>query len=165
MARRWATAALVASVLAAGVGAGPALGAAPSRYSIANGCYALVSKPTGQQVGKSPTGGYRLTGVGGEGFRMQATALGEYLFYGRARDFMSARPVSVPLVGGQGRLESAGSPSQDSNWRVSPAGAGAFKIVSLSTGKALSASGPAGELVLVDPASAGLFTFDSTGGC
>ena len=51
---------------------------------------------------------------------------------------------------------------------MTPAGPGAFRIVSLASGKALSASGPAGELTLVDPASAGnagLFAFQKTSGC
>lgn len=56
----------------------------PSRYSLANGCYALNAKSAGKLVAKSPTGGYRASAAGeAEGFRMQASALGEYLFYGR----------------------------------------------------------------------------------
>src|SRR4051794_1740267 len=114
------------------VGAAPALGAAPTRYSIVNGCYSLVSTSSGRPVGKSPSGGYRLTGTGAEAFRMQATGLGQYLFYGRARDFMAVRSVSVPLAGDQARLGTDASPSQASNWRVDDAGGGAFRIVSLS---------------------------------
>src|SRR5215210_2892103 len=95
---------------------------ATSRYSLANGCYSLQANSSGKLVGKSPTGGYRAADGGAEAFRMQASALGEYLFYGRGRDFMAARSVSVPLVGDQGRVETASSPSQDANWRVEAAG-------------------------------------------
>jgi len=137
---------------------------ATSRYSLANGCYSLQANSSAKLVGKSPTGGYRAADGGAEAFRMQASALGEYLFYGRGRDFMAARSVSVPLVGDQGRVETASSPSQDANWRVEAAGSGAFKMVSLASGKAL-AAGPGGELVLVDAASAGLFSFQKASGC
>src|SRR3712207_7759813 len=85
----------------------------------------------------------RTADSGAEGFRMQATALGEYLFYGRGQDFMAARAASVPLVGDQGRGKSASSASQAANWRVESAGSGSVRIGSLGTGKALG-GGPGG---------------------
>ena len=67
------------------------------RYALANGCYALRSPSTGF-VAKA-AGGYRASAgsVGeAEGFRMQATALGSYLFYGRERDFMAKGSRACP---------------------------------------------------------------------
>src|SRR4051812_9043353 len=61
------------------------------RYALANGCYALRSRATGRYVAKDVLG-YRASAgsVGAaEPFRMQATTLGRYLFYGRNRDFMA----------------------------------------------------------------------------
>ena len=52
------------------------------RYSIVHGCYALQSADTGKFVTKTG-GGYDVSGGGlgaAEPFRMQATALGRYLF-------------------------------------------------------------------------------------
>src|SRR5918997_1533306 len=60
------------------------------RYALANGCYSL--RGPGGFVAKA-LGGYRASaGSAGEAepFRMQATDLGRYLFYGRDRDFMAA---------------------------------------------------------------------------
>src|SRR5919107_4126493 len=65
------------------------------RYALANGCYAL--RGPGGFVAKA-LGGYSASaGAAGEGeaFRMQATDLGRYLFYGRDRDFMAAGAAGV----------------------------------------------------------------------
>ena len=67
------------------------------RYALANGCYALRSPSAGGFVAKS-AGGYGASAASAgaaEGFRMQATALGSYLFYGRDRDFMAANALNV----------------------------------------------------------------------
>src|SRR5688500_4593856 len=61
-----------------------------SRYSIVHGCYALRSEQTGQYVKETGNPlpaqpGYAAnaaTPAEGEPFRMQATDLGRYLFYG-----------------------------------------------------------------------------------
>src|SRR5207302_3509272 len=50
---------------------------APTRYSLANGCYALQS-PSGRVV------------AGGERLRMQATTLGSYLLYRPDATFLAA---------------------------------------------------------------------------
>jgi hypothetical protein len=52
--------------------------AAPTRYSLAGGCYALGSASTGKVV------------ANGDRLRMQATRLGSYLLYGPAKDFLAA---------------------------------------------------------------------------
>ena len=82
-----------------------------ARYALAGGCYALKSVAAGRVVSKAPDGRYTASG-GGEPFRMQATALGRYLFYGAKGDFMAAGaagplpgvaapqlPVPVPVPG------------------------------------------------------------------
>jgi hypothetical protein len=123
------------------------------RYALANGCYALRSRQAGRYVAKSG-GGYRASagGVGGaEPFRMQATALGRYLFYGPARDFMA---------GSGNAVQPAGAPSPSADWRVDVSGNG-FRISLPSAGKVLAVSGD--RLVLAD--SGDTFTFEPTRGC
>src|SRR3954470_3479530 len=125
------------------------------RYALANGCYSLQS--SAGYVGKDP-GGYSAavgsTG-GAEGFRMQATRLGSYLFYGRDRDFMAAGPL--------GTVAPAGGASPDTDWQVNTAAGNAFTVTLPSQNKALGVT--AGRLVLTDPASAGMFTFEPAQGC
>jgi hypothetical protein len=127
------------------------------RYALANGCYALRSQSAGAFAAKA-IGGYSVsaTSVGAaEGFRMQATALGSYLFYGRDGDFMAAGDAGVvaPAAGA--------SPSAD--WRVEANPGGSFTITLPSAGKALAVA--AGRLVLADPAGAEAFTFEPAEGC
>jgi hypothetical protein len=103
---------------------------------------------------------------------MQATALGRYLLYGRARDFLAigrrdAVP-GVPLpVGSTERAQSASRPSSDANWRVDPAGA-AFVLSLRPSGRVL-AVGDGGALVPRDPSAASTpaaqFTFAPASGC
>src|SRR4051794_41445188 len=65
------------------------------RYSLANGCYALQSQSAGKLVVKDGSGGYAATAASpgtAEPFRMKATALGHYLFFGRQSGFMAAPP-------------------------------------------------------------------------
>jgi hypothetical protein len=127
------------------------------RYALANGCYALRSPSAGGFVVKS-VGGYATsaTSVGAaEGFRMQATALGSYLFYGRDRDFMAANALNA--------VAPAGGASRDADWRVDANPDGTFTINLPSKGKALAVT--AGRLVLADPAGAGAFSFEPSDGC
>src|SRR2546428_13707345 len=93
--RRYGVAVCVVLAAAVGAGSGPARAstssarAAPTRYSLASGCYSLRSLALGQLVGKS-AGGYRASGdVAPEVFRMQATQLGRYLLYGSRGDFLA----------------------------------------------------------------------------
>jgi hypothetical protein len=125
------------------------------RYALANGCYALRSG--GGFVVKSVAGYATSAGSAGaaEGFRMQATALGSYLFYGRDRDFMAADALNV--------VAPAAGASPDADWRVEANPDGTFAITLPSKGKALAVT--AGRLVLADPAGAGSFSFEPSGGC
>ena len=125
------------------------------RYALANGCYSLRS--SAGYVGKD-AGGYSAAvgSIGGaEGFRMQATRLGSYLFYGRDRDFMAA--------GLLGTVAPASGASPDADWQVNTAPGNAFTVTLPSQNKALGVT--AGRLMLVDPSSAGTFTFEPAQGC
>ena len=105
-----ATLALVAAPVAARADA------APTRYSLANGCYSLAG-PDGQPVG------------GAEPVRMQATALGRYLLYRPDRTFVAARDDGTVAV--------ADAPSPAADWRVEEAGGGAFTLSPMSTQRPL----------------------------
>jgi len=84
---------LVLCLVVAGLaGAGEAQ-ADDARFALAGGCYGLKSVATGRLVAKAADGTYSASSGSAEPFRMQATALGRYLFYGRAGDFMAAGEV------------------------------------------------------------------------
>jgi hypothetical protein len=127
------------------------------RYALANGCYALRSQSAGGFAAKAPGGyGVSAASVGAaEGFRMQATALGSYLFYGRDRDLMAANALNV--------VAPAGGASPSADWSVDANPDGTFRIALPSAGKALAVA--AGRLVLSDPAGAEPFTFEPAQSC
>ena len=134
--------------------------AAPqTRYSLAGGCYGLRSLSSGQFVAKSGDG-YRASAPGVDGaepFRMQASALGRYLLYGAAGDFVA--------MDSQNRVVHASTPSAD--WQVDAPAAGSFTL-SPSAGKVLAVSPGTGQLVLAEAASAGAaaqFAFETSHGC
>ena len=127
------------------------------RYALANGCYALRPQSADGFVAKA-AGGYSASAASvgaAEGFRMQATDLGSYLFYGRGRDFMAAGALDV--------VAPAGGASPSADWRVDANPDGTFKIALPSSGKALALT--AGRLVVTDPANAGAFSFEPADGC
>jgi hypothetical protein len=125
------------------------------RYALANGCYALHAP--GGYAAKEPGGYSASTSTIGaaEGFRMQATALGSYLFYGRDRDLMAANALDV--------VAPTGDAGPDADWRVDANPDGTFTITLPAKGKALAVA--AGRLVLADTAGAGAFTFEPADGC
>ena len=84
---------------------------------------------------------------------MQATALGKYLLYGRAGDFMAA--------GIGNSLKAATAPTSAADWRVDVAPGNTFKLSLPSVGKVLGRAGD--QLVL--GGSADTFTFQSVGAC
>jgi len=112
-----------------------------ARYALANGCYDLRSDALGKTVAADAGP-----------FRMQATALGKYLLYGKRRDFLTADP--------DGRVAPAGSPSEQADFRVDARGT-AFTLT-LPSGKAL-ATGAGGALVVAD--APGAFSFVKADGC
>ena len=147
-------AALCISVLAlAPAGAG----ATTTRYSLANGCYALRAVNGGQYVAKAGSSYFAngATLAAATPFRMQATALGRYLLYGP--------DASMPSVGLLNQIAPTPTPGARADWTVDP-GAGGFTLKALSTGQGV-AAGVAGRLGLVAAASAQGFTFVAAQGC
>jgi microsomal dipeptidase-like Zn-dependent dipeptidase len=143
---------------------------ADNRYTLANGCFALRSEETGQYVRKTgnplpidPFYDATAASVGNaEKFRMQATALGSYLFYSAAPDFLARNGVL-------NNTAPANQPSNNTDWTITEDG-GAFRVVN-EAGSLLDrdlAVDGAGVLTTVPEGSggdAGLFTFEATTGC
>lgn len=136
------------------------------RFALAGGCYGLKSVAAGRFVSKAADGSYTATG-GGESFRMQATALGRFLFYGRKGDFMAAGkrqtvpvpgspvppaptpqlPVPVPnlpvaTAAADDPVQSAATPSPAADWRVDGR-SGAFAISLPTAGASSPSTAPA----------------------
>ncbi len=128
--------AAVAATALALMAAAPQAQAAPAeltRYSVVNGCFALQA-PSGEFLAKDGGAYAASSSVGGaERFRLQATTLGEYLFYGTASDFMA--------VDGEG-VAPASQPSPNAEWTLSERGGG-FTVTNAPSGRslALQASG------------------------
>jgi len=146
------------------VAAAPA-SAAPARsaqagaavYALANNCYALRSESLGRFVSRDATG-YSAAAGPGEPIHMRASALGRYLLYDSKASFVARGPL--------GDIASSQQPNENADFRVDQAASGSFRIMLTSVGKELSASGPGGKLVLVDPGGpAGVFSFQPTDGC
>ena len=89
---------LVAVLLFAATATATAAAEAPSRYSLAGGCWALRS-----------TDGH----VVADHLRLQATRLSSYLLYGPSGDFLAA--------GDGGAVGPAPQPSPAADWHVEPA--------------------------------------------
>jgi hypothetical protein len=136
--------ALVASLVAVA----PASAAkAPTRFSLAGGCYALETA-SGEPV------------AGAEKLRMQATGLGTYLLYTPDQTVLAAQ--------GDGSVtpDEAASPAAD--WRVGDTGGGAFSLSPLSDPTLVLAVAPDGSLRAVAAGGAGnssRFSFAKAKGC
>ena len=105
--RRLPRVAAVALGLMAVATAGASAATAPTRYTLANGCYTLQS-PSGQVV------------AGGDRVRMQATTLASYLLYRPDRTFLAAQ--------GNGSVAPDQRPSPAADWRVKEAPGGTFTL-------------------------------------
>ena len=140
--------------------------AAETRYSLSGECFVLRSEATDRLV-VTAGNGYRANAAAAgdaEPFRMQATDLGEYLFYGSDRDFL-ARGSDL-LVGP--RAESAGEPSPAADWRVEETDTGGFRISLRSDGQVLAVAADGDELVVEGPGFTGprsVFSFEPAEGC
>ena len=134
-----------------------------ARYTLAGGCYGLRSQATNRFVARAPGNSFRASGAeigDAEPFRMQATSLGHYLFYGKVGDYLAAS------AGFGGSIEAADIASDAADWRVNVAGPNLFRITLPTADKTLVASGD-GELSIVsgnggDPA---LFAFAKREDC
>jgi hypothetical protein len=141
--------------------AGGHVPSADDRYSLANGCFALRSLRTDGFVVKGGGGGYLANAANPAAatpFRMQATDLGRYLFYGPRKDFMAR--------GSNGRAVAAKGPSNAAVWTVIEDG-GAFRVSNRFPQRDL-AVGAGGGLITVAAGkggSAGLFSFAPASGC
>ncbi len=125
---------VMAAAMFAPVAAADAAPSKLTRYSAVDGCFALQSQSSGEFLAKGG-GGYVSTAelTGAERFRLQATTLGEYLFYGTASDFMAVAGDSVAP---------AAQPSPEAEWTLSEQGSG-FTIVNAPSGRALALQGSA----------------------
>jgi hypothetical protein len=110
------TRALTAALVAASLTAGSAFAATvpADRYGFAHGCFTLATED-GQAV--APAAGP---------FRMQATRLGEYLLYGKNKDFLADSGDGVPAP--------AATPSPSAEWIVRGSRASGFSITNKATG-------------------------------
>jgi hypothetical protein len=107
---------------------------APTRYSLANGCYALESS-SGQAV------------AGGDRLRMQATTLGSYLLY---------RPDGTVLSAlNDGSVAPSRQPSAAADWRVLDAPGQTFTLSPASASGRVLTVGAGGAGALADGATAG----------
>jgi microsomal dipeptidase-like Zn-dependent dipeptidase len=103
-----------------------AAGAGPTRYALANGCYA-ISSAAHRFVSASPGGGYRATAKRRSGampFYFKPTALGIYMLQDRVGELLSAASGSA--------VTAAATPGPPAAWAISPSGAGTFALRSTS---------------------------------
>jgi microsomal dipeptidase-like Zn-dependent dipeptidase len=128
-----------------------------TRYSLANGCYALRTVVGNKFVVKNSSGYYATspTLAGATPFRMKATALGRYLLYGP--------DAAMPSVGLLNQVSPTPTPGPAADWTVDQ-GAGGFVLRALTTGQGVR-SGAAGKLGLVAGSNAEGFAFVAAQGC
>jgi hypothetical protein len=137
-------------------GAAAETGTTTDRYTVVHGCFALESAGGGliAQAGD----GYAATASSvaeAEAFRLQATDLGKYLFYGEAQDFMGLDEGPIPPP--QDEVVVATVPSGRTTWIVEGAN-GQFTIVSQVGNLGLAVDG-SDQLVSVPADQAETFTF------
>ena len=100
---------------------------APTRFSLAGGCYDLRA-PSGSVV------------ANGSQLRLQATRLGSYLLYTPGRQFLAA--------GDAGNVGPVAQPSPQADWQVDDAGGGAFTLTPASAHGRFLVAGSDGGLSL-----------------
>src|SRR5688500_18045994 len=115
-----------AAMAVTATGAAAETGTTTDRYTVVHGCFALESAGGGliAQAGD----GYAATAssvADAEAFRLQATDLGEYLFYGESQDFLGLDEGPIPPPAGD--VVVATAPSGRTTWTVDGA-EGAFTI-------------------------------------
>ena len=131
----------------------------PARYALQGGCFALRSAATGKVVQKGG-GTYVARGDGagaGEPFRLQATQLGQYLFYDTGDQHLAA--------GADGRTAPLTVADASADWVVDVAPGSTFTVV---RGDRALAVGDDGALRAVPAATVGdrgRFALDAREGC
>lgn len=106
-------------------------------YAFAGGCHALRDGTTGRYVRLDALGATTVPEAGrATPFRMQATALGRYLFYGPGGTMLQVGPLNS--------VTPTTTPGPPADWTIATAG-GRLSFASLTTGKGLSVNG-AGRL-------------------
>lgn len=135
-------------------------GTTTDRYTLVHGCFALESA-AGDLIAQTGDGYSATAGSLGaaEAFRMQATDLGKYLFYGEAQDFLGLDDATLP----SDEVVVATAPSGRSNWTVDGS-AGEFTIVNKAAGLALAIDN-GGQVVSTPEGQAETFTFVPANGC
>jgi microsomal dipeptidase-like Zn-dependent dipeptidase len=153
---RWRSAAALAGALVlVSLAAQPA--AATTRYSLANGCYALRTGD-GRFVAKDALG-YHANATSlaaATKFRMQATALGRYLMFGP--------DATMPAVGPLGTVVSTSQPGPSADWTMQQPRPPGWSFTALTNGRGL-AVGLGGRLTQVAATSATPFLFSEATGC
>lgn len=132
--------------------------ASKTRYSMANGCYAIRSEISGNYVSRESDDSYQLNAAtlqDAEAFFMKPSALGQYLFYTPDELFMTPQGESVVAAPG---------PSDDAIWTVNDtAEEEQYALVAEAVGVAMQDDG--GSLKAAPVTSASVFSFEPTVGC
>ncbi len=141
-----------------GIAAAGGGGKGPSRYTLANRCWTLVS-------------GHRAVATSGDGYRAKAsgkhaalylkpTRLGAYLIYDQGRQLMGVRSPHV--------VDRAPHPGKATEWAPKRAARRTFQVVATQSGRKLAVSGKSHELKLVSGDASGgrtRFGFKRTEDC
>lgn len=137
-----------------------------TRYSIAQGCFALKARDTAALALRDANGGYSLYSpnslqkLKGTPFFMKPTALGRYLLYADDRTMMAAFGNTVGST-------APDAPADAADWTVDKGDDGAFTLFSEAAGRALAVRHD-GRLVLdqaVKGAASQQFDFVPADGC
>ncbi|MGH6644895.1 MAG: hypothetical protein ACRED3_19595, partial [Bradyrhizobium sp.] len=139
--------------------ADPHTPSADNRYSLANGCFVLKATANKSYAVKNDDGSYAASAAdadAAEPFFMKPTGLGKYFFYTKDTQFISA--------GSQHAVSSVAKPDDSVVWTIDKDDAGAFSIVSDTTGESLSVN-DAGKLALAAAGDKSKFSFESGSGC
>ncbi len=145
----------------AGLAAAGGATSTPSRFSLANRCFALASASSGRFV-EAVADGYR-AGPRREGsgaaFYMKPTRLGDYMLYDQGRRLLATR---------SGAVERSTDPGPAAEWAPSRRSRGSFRIHSTADRRLLAVEPSTGRLVLAAPGSSGprvRFAFIEARGC
>jgi len=130
----------------------------PTRYTLANRCWTLVSEHGAVAASGN---GYRAKGSGKHAaLYLKPTRLGAYLIYDQGRSLMG--------VASSHAVDRAPHPNKATEWAPKRASHGTFQLSSAKSGRKLAVSGKSHELKLASPDAGGArtrFAFKPTHGC